>query len=90
MSELIKQVVVGLISIMEDKQIQVREDTVIYEDLVEISRTFTRYISKPGDDISGKPQMVRDIAGLLWTPEVIAEWKDKPILPPPTLRKPNV
>jgi hypothetical protein len=91
MAELIKQVVVGLISILEDKRLQVREDTVIYEGAIEISRTFSRYISTPGDDLSSKPQIVQDVAGLLWTPEFVAEWKEKnPILPPPTVRKSDV
>lgn len=72
-----KKIVTGLITIMEDKTLQVREDTVVYEDGVEISRTYMRYVTSPGDDISGKPQIIKDVAGLLWTPEVIQVIKDR-------------
>jgi len=73
---LIKEVIVGLISIMEDKRMQVREDTVVYEDGKELSRTYTRYVSNPGDDLTPKPQIIKDLANLLWTPEVIEKWKE--------------
>ena len=76
-----KKIVVGLISIMEDKRLEIREDTVVTEttgiEVVEISRTYNRYVSNPGDDISGKPQIVQDVANLLWTAEVVDAWKTK-------------
>lgn len=72
-----KKIEVGLVTILQDGEIQVREDTVVYEDLVEISRTYNRYVSNPGDDVSGKPQRVRDVANLIWTPEVIEFFIEK-------------
>lgn len=70
-----KQIVTGLITIMEDGRMQVREDTVVYEDGMEISRTYKRYILNPGDNIDGKSSKITSIANLLWTQEVIDAWK---------------
>lgn len=83
---LTKEIVTGSIEILEEAQMQVREDTVVLEDGVELSRTYHRYVLNPGDDVSNKSQRVQDIAGLLWTPEVVQTWKDKhPIVFPPVL-----
>jgi len=70
-----KKIIVGLITIMEDRRMQIREDTVVYEDGVELSRTYTRYVMDPGDSIDNKPPIVRELANFLWTPEVIAAWE---------------
>lgn len=74
---LTKTIVVGLIEILESARMQIREDTVITEDGIELSRTYLRYVLTPGDDISGKPKIIQDIAGVIWTPEVIASWELK-------------
>jgi len=85
---LTKSNVTGLISILESAQLQVREDTVISEDGIELSRTYHRYVANPGDDVSMRPQIVKDVATLLWTPEVIAAWKafEKSVVPPPLVK----
>lgn len=72
-----KQVVLGLISILESRQMQIREDTVVYEDGVELSRTYMRYTAEPDQPVDDKPQIVQDLANLLWTPEVIARFKEQ-------------
>jgi hypothetical protein len=72
---LIKQVVVGMLSILEAGQIQVREDSVVYEDGMEISRTYHRTLINPEDDISKQSKLVQDIAALVWTPETIEKYK---------------
>ena len=72
-----KKIEVGLITIMQDKSMQVREDTVVYEDGKEISRTYTRYVALPGDNVDNLLPQVKELAGFLWTPEVIAAWKKK-------------
>jgi hypothetical protein len=74
---LIKDIVVGMVVVYEDKRMEIREDTVIYEDGVEISRTSYFYMVMPGDKIEDKPKMVRDIAGAIWTPEMIKARFDK-------------
>jgi len=66
---------VGVIEILQDRRMQVREDTVIIEDGTELSRTYTRYVLNPGDDVTDKPQVIKDIAGVLWTTPVIDAWK---------------
>lgn len=82
---LTKEIVVGVIEILEDLRMQVREDTVVKEDAVELSRTYMRYVLDPGDDVSTKPQRVKDIANFLWTTDVVADWKLKhPVTPPIT------
>lgn len=63
---LTKSVVVGSLEILESLQMNVREDTVIEEDGVEISRSFNRYVVAPGDDVSNRPKIVQDVTGLLW------------------------
>ena len=78
---LTKVVELGSVEILHDKTMQAREDTVITEDIdsviTEISRTYNRYVVVPGEDVSKRPQMIQDLANLLWTPEVIAEYKEK-------------
>jgi len=77
MAELTKIVETGAVTITADKQMQVREDTVVYEGLIELSRSYFRYIVNPGDDVSNKPQIIQDLATLLWTPEAIEKWNIK-------------
>jgi hypothetical protein len=74
---LTKEIVTGSIEIFQDLNMNVREDTIVLEDGVELSRTFFRYSLIPGDDVSTRPQLVKDITALLWTPEAIQSWKDK-------------
>ena len=51
------------------KHIQVRIDTVIEEDGVEISRKFWRRAYTPSDDISDAVDEVKKIAEVFWTDE---------------------
>jgi hypothetical protein len=78
---LTKTIVVGSIEILEDLRMQVREDTVVDEDGVEISRTFLRYVLTPGDDVSSRPQLVQDVANSIW-PEAV----QVPATPPATTK----
>jgi hypothetical protein len=77
-----KTIVFGSIEILQYRQMQVRQDTVIDEDGVELSRTYHRVVYAPGDDVSTKPSPIPELAALLWTPEVVAAFKAK--FPPPT------
>jgi|KBSMisStandDraft_5_1062788.scaffolds.fasta_scaffold653209_2 hypothetical protein len=72
---LTKTLEIGVIEVLQDRRMQVREDTVITEDGTELSRTYTRYVLNPGDDVTDKPQVIKDIAGVLWTTPVIDAWK---------------
>ncbi len=81
-----KRVEFGKIEILVDGQIQLREDTVIEEDGVELSRTYHRSILKPDMD----PKTITDtrlsaIIPVLWTQAVIDAYNQKkpaPIIPP--------
>jgi len=66
-----KQIVTGKIEILPDGQIQVRTDTVILEDGVELSRTYHRSVLSPGDDTSQHDERVQTISQMIWTPQVI-------------------
>ena len=55
--------------------IQCRRADIISRDDVEIARSYHRTVYCPGDDISQAPQEVKDVAGALWTPEVIAAYE---------------
>ena len=61
--------------VLANQVIQVRVTTVIEEDGVELARTHHRHVVNPGDDISGEVDEVQAIAGVLWTPEVIAAYQ---------------
>jgi hypothetical protein len=70
-----KSIVIGLLSILESGQLQLREDTVIDEDGIELSRTYHRKVLEPGDDVSTEPPLVQAIAAIVWTTEVIEKRK---------------
>jgi len=57
------------------KHIQVRTATVIERDGVEISRSFSRHVVAPGDDVSGESTEVQAIAAAVHTAEVIAAYQ---------------
>lgn len=68
----------GLISILTDGQIQVRQDTVIEEDGKELNRTYHRLVLSPGDDVSTFPDArITAITKILWTEDVINAYKEK-------------
>jgi len=68
---LIKRIEYGMISILQDGQVQVREDTVVEEDGVEISRTYTRTVLEPTVTPHVTDPRLLAILRAAWTPEVI-------------------
>jgi len=72
---LTKSIVTGLISILPDGQIQLRTDTVIIEDTVELSRTYHRETLEPGQDVSDKSQQIQAVCAVIWTPGVVADYE---------------
>jgi hypothetical protein len=64
------------IEILENKTIGVREATIIERDGVVVSTTYHRWTFGPGEDISQMSADVQNIANLLWTPEVIAAYRE--------------
>ncbi|MAH47283.1 hypothetical protein CMI37_15770 [Candidatus Pacearchaeota archaeon] len=67
---------IGNITILRDGQIQVRTDTVIMRDDLEISRTYHRHVVSPGQLSSTQNKRVADVMNAVHTPEVIQAFKD--------------
>ena len=65
------------IEVLEDGQIQIRKATRVYKDGVEISKTYHRHVLPPEADLSNEVKKVQDIANVVWTPQLIQEYKDK-------------
>ena len=72
---MITQRLVHIPTILEDGQIQLREDTVFEENGVELFRQHHRRVIEPGEDIRNQPQRVQAICAVVWTSDVIAERK---------------
>jgi len=66
---------IGSREVLADGQIQVRTDTVIERDGVEISRSYHRQVVVPGQDVSGQDASVQTVAKAVHTPEVIAAYQ---------------
>ena len=65
---------VSLREVLKDGQIQVRTDTIIERDGVEISRSFHRHVVVPGADLSGEDASVQTVANAVHTDAVIAAY----------------
>ena len=72
---LTERVEIGSREVLADGQIQVRTDTVIERDGVEVSRTFHRHVVAPGDDVSGEDASVQTVANAVHTDAVIAAYR---------------
>lgn len=51
--------------------IQCRRADIIEKDGVEVGRSYHRHVRCPGDDVSSDCQELQDVAGVLWTQDVI-------------------
>jgi hypothetical protein len=67
---------IGSMDVLPMGQIQVRTDTVIERDGVEISRTYHRHVVVPDADTSNEDQRVKDVANTVHTPAVKQAWVD--------------
>tara|TARA_R100000458_G_C8249345_1_gene226616 strand:- start:657 stop:944 length:288 start_codon:yes stop_codon:yes gene_type:complete len=83
---LTKTIEVGQVEVVGPfKAVQIRTDTVIKEDGVEINRSFHRKVLDPGSldgsdnlvarDISGETTEVQGICNAVWTSDVKNAWK---------------
>lgn len=69
---LTKEVVLDKIEITETGAIQVRRATYILEDGKRIAGpTYHRSAYEPGRDVAAEAPLVRNVAALVWTPEVL-------------------
>ncbi len=55
--------------------IGVRRADIVFKDDVEVGRTYHRELLHPGDDVSSKAQIVQQIAGAVWTADIIAAYE---------------
>jgi hypothetical protein len=70
---LTEQTTIGKIEIVgEYKSVQVRTDTIIMRDGVEISRNYHRHVMQPGQDYSNEDASVQAVCAAVHTPEIIA------------------
>lgn len=69
---LVKTISVDQITVTENGIVLVRTATVICEDGVELSRTYSRDSYQPGESIADAPAQVVAICSAAWTPEVLA------------------
>ena len=63
------------IEVVQDWNIQVREENIIERDGEFVSRTFSRWVLTPDMDISNQEQKVQDICNAAWTDEVKAAYE---------------
>jgi hypothetical protein len=67
---------IGSCEVLPDGQIQVRTDTIIEKDGVEMSRSFHRHVIVPGADVSGEDATVQKVANTIHTAEVITAFRE--------------
>ena len=65
----------GMLSVLFDGQIQVRTDTVIERDGVEISRTYHRHVVAPDMDPKDFHPRLKRLCQAMWTSDVIADYE---------------
>ena len=65
---LTKQIAVDRITVLADGRMRVREVTYILENGQKIAQTRHPKVIDVGDDVSGEPQLVRDVAKNMHTP----------------------
>jgi hypothetical protein len=72
---LTERIEIGSCEVLADGQIQVRTDTIIERDGVEISRTYHRHVVVPGNDLSSQHASVQTVANAVHTDAVIAAYR---------------
>ena len=60
--------------VMATRELQVVRTDIIEDDGVEVARNDKRYLIKPGEDYSAEPQVVQDVAAVVHTPAVVADY----------------
>jgi hypothetical protein len=72
---LTKSTVVDQITVTENGIVLFREATRIFEDGVELSKTYHRSSLTPGQDLAGVPENVVAICNAAWTADVVAAYQ---------------
>tara|TARA_R100000742_G_C4266122_1_gene84214 strand:- start:26 stop:265 length:240 start_codon:yes stop_codon:yes gene_type:complete len=58
----------------EYKAVQIATDTIVKEDNVELSRSRSRRVLHPNDDISGESTEIKNVCNAVWTDDVKNAW----------------
>jgi len=72
---LTKEVKIDQITVTENGIVLYREATRVFEDGVELSKTYHRSSLQPGQELDGVPKNVIAICNAAWTDEVIAAFQ---------------
>ena len=73
---LTKETQIGRIEVVgEYKIVQVRTDTIVFEDGNELSRKFHRHSLTPDADISSETSEVQGVCNAVWTDEVKSSYE---------------
>ena len=72
---LTEKVVYDVITVLEDGQMQIRRARRIFDNGVQIAEQYHRHVLAPGDEITKEDARVRQIAAIIWTPQVIADYR---------------
>ena len=76
---LAKSIVVDQITVTENGIVLYRKATSIFEDGVELSKTYHRSSLTPGQDLTGVPENVAAICNVAWTPEIVANYESSQV-----------
>jgi hypothetical protein len=69
-----EQYVLDQIEVLRNGTMQIRHATLIIKDGVEIAKTYHRGCISPGDNVDNQDEEVRLIAGVIWTPQKVANF----------------
>lgn len=72
---LVEKNIIDLIEILDSGYIQVRKATIIEKNGIPIATNYERYTLYPGQDVTNEPQKIKDIASVVWTSEIIANFQ---------------
>jgi|TARA_R110000822_G_scaffold279728_1_gene401434 hypothetical protein len=73
---LTKRVEIGSIEVLPMGEIQVRTDTIIEEEGVELSKSYHRHVVEPDADITNEDQRVKDISVTVHTDACKSAWAE--------------
>tara|TARA_R110002020_G_scaffold119962_1_gene273464 strand:+ start:427 stop:681 length:255 start_codon:yes stop_codon:yes gene_type:complete len=70
-----KEILIGQMEIVgEFKSVQVRTDTVVKEDGLELSRSYHRHVLHPDADITSETTEVQGVCNAVWTDQVKTDY----------------
>ena len=72
---IIKETLIGQMEIVgKYKSVQVRTDTIVKEDDLELSRSYHRHVLHPDADITNEHADVQAVCNAVWTQDVKDAW----------------